>query len=40
MSATKDILLAQIRNGGPLTTGQQIKLCLMLSYPAILAQLS
>lgn len=40
MSATKDILLAQIRNGGTLTTGQQVKLSLMLSYPAILAQLS
>ena len=40
MSATKDILLAQIRNGGTLTTGQRIKLCLMLSYPAILAQSS
>ena len=40
MSATKDLLLAQIRNGGTLTTGQQLKLCLMLSYPAILAQLS
>ena len=40
MSATKDILLSQIRNGGTLTTGQQLRLCLMLSYPAILAQLS
>ena len=40
MSATKDILLGQIRSGGVLTTGQQVKLCLMLSYPAILAQLS
>ena len=40
MSATKDILLAQIRNGGMLSTGQQVKLSLMLSYPAILAQLS
>ena len=37
---TKDILLGQIRNGGTLTGGQQMKLCLMLSYPAILAQLS
>jgi len=40
MAGTKDILLGSIRNGGTLTTGQQIKLCLMLSYPAILAQLS
>ena len=37
---TKDYLLAQIRGGGTLTGGQQLKLCLMLSYPAILAQLS
>ncbi len=40
MSSTKDILLANIRSGGTLSTGQQVKLCLMLSYPAILAQLS
>ena len=40
MAGTKDILLAQIRNGGSLSTGQQVKLSLMLSYPAILAQLS
>ncbi len=40
MSTTKDILLSQIRNGGVLTTGQRVKLSLMLSYPAILAQLS
>ena len=39
-SSTKDILLAQIRNGGTLTTGQQLLLCLTLSYPAIIAQLS
>ncbi len=39
-SSTKDILLGSIRNGGSLTTGQQIRLCLTLSYPAILAQLS
>ena len=37
---TKDFLLEQIRNGGVLSTGQQVKLSLMLSYPAILAQLS
>ena len=40
MAGTKDYLLELIRNGGPLTGGQQVKLCLMLSYPAILAQLS
>ena len=37
---TKDYLLGQIRGGGTLTGGQQLKLCLMLSYPAIIAQLS
>ena len=37
---TKDYLLGQIRSGGSLTGGQQLKLCLMLSYPAIIAQLS
>ena len=37
---TKDILLGKIRNGGSLSVGEQVKLCLMLSYPAILAQLS
>ena len=40
MAETKDILLSRIRNGGVLSTGAQIRLCLMLSYPAILAQLS
>ena len=40
MAETKDILLQRIRNGGVLSTGAQIRLCLMLSYPAILAQLS
>ena len=40
MAATKDILLGSIRHGGTLNLGQQIRLCLMLSYPAILAQLS
>ena len=39
-TGTKDYLLGRIRNGGTLTGGQQVKLCLMLSYPAILAQLS
>ena len=38
--STKDFLLGQIRGGGTLTGGQQLKLCLMLSYPAIIAQLS
>ncbi len=40
MAQTKDILLQRIRNGGTLSTGAQVRLCLMLSYPAILAQLS
>ena len=38
--STKDYLLGRIRGGGTLTGGQQLKLCLMLSYPAIIAQLS
>ncbi len=37
---SKDFLLEQIRNGGGLSTGQQVKLSLLLGYPAILAQLS
>ena len=40
MASTKDILLGNIRHGKPLSRGQQIRLCLMLSSPAILAQLS
>ena len=40
MAETKDMLLQRIRTGGALSTGAQIRLCLMLSYPAILAQLS
>ncbi|MBO4341278.1 MAG: MATE family efflux transporter [Bacteroidales bacterium] len=40
MAGLKDILLGKIRDGGPLTGSQQLKLCMMLSYPAILAQLS
>ena len=40
MAGTKDILLGNIRSGAALTIGQQVKLALMLSYPAILAQLS
>ena len=39
-NGSKDYLLAQIRGGGTLTGGQQLKLCLVLSYPAIIAQLS
>ena len=39
-TSTKDFLLGQIRNGGTLTGGQEVKLCLLLSYPAIIAQLS
>ncbi len=37
---TKDLLLGKIRSGAPLTSRQQLSLCLMLSYPAIIAQLS
>ena len=40
MTSGKDILLGRIRKGEGLSLGQQIKLCLMLSYPAIIAQLS
>ena len=40
MAETKDILLQRIRSGGTLSTGAQVRLCLLLSYPAILAQLS
>ncbi len=40
MAKTKDILLERIRNGESLSLGQQLSLSLMLSYPAILAQLS
>ena len=40
MAETKDMLLQRIRTGDALSTGAQIRLCLMLSYPAILAQLS
>ena len=40
MASRKDILLEMLRGGDRLGTGQQIRLCLSLSYPAILAQLS
>ena len=36
----KDILLARLRNGDPLSSGQQLRLTLALAVPAILAQLS
>lgn len=37
---TKDILLEKIRNGQEMTIGEQARLALILSVPAILAQLS
>ena len=37
---SKDLLLSKIRGGGILSAGEQFRLCLMLSYPAIIAQLS
>jgi len=37
---TKDILLGKIRNGREMTVGEQARLALILSVPAILAQLS
>ena len=40
MAQSKDILLQRIRSGGALSLGEQIRLCVLLSYPAILAQLS
>ena len=40
MALSKDTLLEYIRSGKELSLGQRIRLCLMLSYPAILAQLS
>ena len=40
MVGSKDLLLGRIRNGDSLSLGQQLKLSLLLSYPAILAQLS
>ncbi len=40
MASSKDILLGRIRSGEGLSFGQQLRLCLTLSYPAILAQLS
>ena len=40
MSSSKDILLARLRGGEPLSRGQQTRLTLILAVPAILAQLS
>ncbi|MBO4634811.1 MAG: MATE family efflux transporter [Bacteroidales bacterium] len=40
MASSKNLLLGAIRNGGTLSTGQQVRLSFLLSYPAILAQLS
>ena len=40
MSSSKDILLARLRNGEPLSGRQQLTLTLMLAVPAILAQFS
>ena len=36
----KDLLLARLRSGDPLSRGQQLRLAAMLAVPAILAQLS
>ena len=40
MASRKDILLGMLRSGDRLSFGEQVRLCLTLSYPAILAQLS
>ena len=40
MASQKDLLLRKIREGGAISGGEQLRLCLMLSYPAIIAQLS
>ena len=40
MSGTKDILLGKIRSGAQMNGGEQVRLSLLLSLPAILAQLS
>ncbi len=40
MASRKDILLGRLREGEPLSGGQQFQLTLMLAVPAILAQLS
>ena len=40
MAGRKDILLGQLRGGAAMTTGQQLRLTMLLAVPAILAQLS
>ena len=40
MAGNKDLLLRKIREGETLSGGERLKLCMMLSYPAIIAQLS
>ena len=40
MASQKDLLLRKIREGRTMSGGEQLRLCLMLSYPAIIAQLS
>ena len=40
MAESKDMLLARLRRGDVLTSGQQLRLTLSLAVPAILAQLS
>lgn len=40
MASTKDALLLRIREGGKLTTAEQLRLTVALSIPAILAQIS
>ncbi len=40
MAGTKDILLGKIRSGASISRGEQLRLCLLLSLPAILAQFS
>ena len=40
MTGLKDILLGRLRNGAPMSGGEQFKLTLLLAWPSILAQLS
>jgi Na+-driven multidrug efflux pump len=40
MAGSKDILLGKLRSGQPLKVSEQFRLILLLSLPAILAQLS
>ncbi len=39
-SGTADTLLARIRDGKPMTPGQQLRLTVQLGFPAVIAQLS